>query len=80
MARCRFWFFCCWVSVLFRGGRRDEAFVGVETVSAGEATGETLETSIAFTTPVSRVCKRAGGRVVFGFVGADVPGAIYRCS
>ena len=21
VARCRFWFFCCWVSVLFRGGR-----------------------------------------------------------
>ena len=23
VALCRFWFFCCWVSVLFRGGRRE---------------------------------------------------------
>ena len=22
VARCRFWFFCCWVKVLFRGGLR----------------------------------------------------------
>jgi hypothetical protein len=24
VARCLFWFFCCWVSVLFRGGRLDD--------------------------------------------------------
>ena len=29
VARCLFWFFCCWVRVLFRGGRL-ELFVVVE--------------------------------------------------
>jgi hypothetical protein len=34
----RFWFFCCWVSVLFRGGlRAAEPCVGVETEAVGEA-------------------------------------------
>lgn len=25
VARCRFWFFCCWVRVLLRGGRLEAA-------------------------------------------------------
>jgi hypothetical protein len=33
VARWRFWFFCCWVKVLFRGGRRGaEPCVGVKAV------------------------------------------------
>jgi len=38
VARWRFWFFCCWVRVLFRGGLRGaEPCVGVETEGVGEA-------------------------------------------
>lgn len=35
VARCRFWFFCCCVRVLFRGGRFDE-----EPALCEEAEGE----------------------------------------
>lgn len=38
VARWRFWFFCCCVRVLFRGGRRGaELWVGVEMEAVGEA-------------------------------------------
>lgn len=33
MARCLFWFFCCWVRVLFLGGRRDDEPLAVRGVS-----------------------------------------------
>ena len=33
----RFWFFCCWVRVLFRGGRRGaELCVGVAAEAVGD--------------------------------------------
>ena len=36
VALCRFWFFCCWVRVLLRGGRRDIGAPAVaETVGEG---------------------------------------------
>src|SRR5215469_8826281 len=36
----RFWFFCCWVSVLFRGGRRETELVWVGvTAGPGETEG-----------------------------------------
>ncbi len=35
VALCRFWFFCCWVRVLFRGGRREPG-VPAGAVRGGE--------------------------------------------
>lgn len=47
VARCLFWFFCCWVSVLLRGGLRDAEDVDVAGVVefAREAAGEGVEVS-----------------------------------
>ncbi len=41
VALCRFWFFCCWVSVLLRGGRRDVEAPGAPAVA--ETVGEGVE-------------------------------------
>ena len=41
VARCRFWFFCCCVKLLFRGGRRDDVgVVGPPGAVAADAAGE----------------------------------------
>jgi len=34
VARCRFWFFCCCVRVLFRGGRRETELLWLGVVDA----------------------------------------------
>lgn len=44
VALCRFWFFCCWVSVLLRGGRRDVGAPGATAVA--ETVGEGVEDDI----------------------------------
>ena len=36
VARCRFWFFCCCVRVLFRGGRREAEFGALDPEADGE--------------------------------------------
>jgi hypothetical protein len=48
VARCLFWFRCCWVRVLLRGGRRGaEPEVGVGVAWApGEGEGDTIASSI----------------------------------
>jgi hypothetical protein len=43
VARWRFWFFCCWVRVLLRGGRRDAEVVLVAEV---EAVGDGVEEAL----------------------------------
>ena len=47
VARCLFWFFCCWVSVLLRGGRREAEEVDVAGVVefAMEAVGDGVDVS-----------------------------------
>lgn len=40
VARWRFWFFCCWVRVLLRGGRRDAEVV---LVAEFEAVGDGVD-------------------------------------
>lgn len=47
VARCLFWFFCCWVSVLLRGGRReaDEVDVAGVVEFAIDAAGEGVDVS-----------------------------------
>lgn len=47
VALCRFWFFCCWVRVLLRGGRRDVGATGAPGVLAlAETVGEVVEDDI----------------------------------
>ncbi len=48
VALCRFWFFCCWVKVLFRGGLRDE-----EVPVVADAGGEGVEDMLS---PRSMCC------------------------
>lgn len=47
VARCLFWFLCCWVRVLFLGGRRGaDPWVGVEVDwASGEGEGDTIASS-----------------------------------
>ena len=46
VARCLFWFRCCWVRVLLRGGRRGaEPWVGVEPEAGGEGVGDIIASS-----------------------------------
>ena len=47
VALCLFWFFCCWVSVLLRGGRRETEEVDVAGVVefAREAVGDGVDVS-----------------------------------
>ena len=45
VARCLFWFFCCWVNVLLRGGLRAAEEVDVAGVVDKEAAGEGVDIS-----------------------------------
>lgn len=43
VARWRFWFFCCWVKVLFLGGRREDEAAELPGVPDAEGDGVELE-------------------------------------
>ena len=46
VARCLFWFLCCCVRVLLRGGLRGaDPWVGVEVWAGGDGVGDTIDSS-----------------------------------
>ncbi len=47
VALCLFWFFCCWVRVLFRGGRREALLCVAEAGVEGEGVWEFLPVPVA---------------------------------
>lgn len=61
VARWRFWFFCCWVRVLFLGGRRTaELCVGVLAVAAGD--GVAAGTTAGIVSSGTCISKVLGGQ------------------
>jgi hypothetical protein len=66
VALCLFWFFCCWVRVLLRGGRREAEEVDVAGVVefASDAAGEGVEVSDSSSIRSSACIFAAGPRWV----------------
>lgn len=64
VARCLFWFFCCCVNVLFRGGRREAELL---VVAEAEGDGDGVAVFFGSVSPCSdMVSGLAGKRVVAG--------------
>jgi hypothetical protein len=69
VALCRFWFFCCWVSVLFLGGRRDcevaepVLVAGVVLLVCADAVGDGVDDMLS--TDSIRILSGQGQRVIW---------------